>query len=421
MDSHRGERITRRVLLGGAAAVVAFAAAPREVLARGEQTAAGKKIDFWDRQRKGANFFNRVPAAQRFKAASELGLEFIRLVPDKWESAGRDFLIGSADEYRGLVEADLATLKATLDLAAASGNRVILGMLSLPGARWQQHNDGKQDYRLWNSQAYQAQAVQFWRDLAAGLRGHPAIVAFNPLNEPHPERQAGLDGPEEAGFPDWLQKHRGTCGDLDRFYRNVCPAIREVDPDTPILVEGYGYGSVNGLSCLSPIGDPSILYSFHFYDPWAYTTTRVNKGRYVYPDRMPESWNGPTARWSKANLGALLEPVERWAERHGIPHSRIVAAEFGCGRQSAGAKEYLSDLIALLNEKGYHWAFYSYREDTWDSMDYELGADQADPGGHALLEQGKYRTKPWRDNPLFDVLKKEFRRGSESKPPSTAK
>jgi hypothetical protein len=371
---------------------------------------------FWDRQRKGANFFNRVPAAQRFQAAADLGLEFIRLVPDKWESAGRDFLLGSADEYGGLVEADFAKLKATLDLASASGNRIVLGMLSLPGARWRQLNEDQDDYRLWNSEGFHKQATRFWRDLAARLRGHPAIVAYNPLNEPHPERQAGLDGPEDAGFPAWLQKHRGTCTDLDRFYRSLCAAIRQADPDTPILVEGYGHGSARGLSCLSPIADKSILYSFHFYEPWAYTTTRVNKGRYAYPDRMPESWDGPGVKWSPANLRALLEPVERWADQHGVPPSRIVAAEFGCGRQSAGAREYLRDLIALLNERGYHWAFYSYREDTWDSMDYELGTELGDPGGRDLMEQGKYRVKPWRDNPLFAVLKNEFRPVSRSKP-----
>ncbi len=410
MDNHGGRRITRRGLLGGAAAAVALAAAPCEVLAGSAQTPPGGRIGFWDRQRKGANFFNRVPAGERFQAAAELGLEFIRLVPDKWQSAGRDFLMGSADEYHGLVEADFARLKATLDLAATSGNKVILGMLSLPGARWVQLNEGRQDYRLWNSEGFQTQAVRFWKDLATRLRGHPALVAYNPLNEPHPERQAGVDGAEEAGFPDWLAKHRGTCADLDRFYQTLCAAIRQVDLDTPILVEGYGYGSAHGLSYLSPIADPGILYSFHFYEPWAYTTTRVNKGRYAYPDRMPESWEGPTAKWSQANLDALLKPVERWADKHRIPPSRIVAAEFGCGRQSPGAREYLSDLIALLNEREYHWAFYSYREDTWDSMDYELGAELGDPGGRDLLEQGKYRIKPWRDNPLFDVLKKEFQR-----------
>ena len=408
MDSRREKRITRRGLLGGAAAAMASMAMPRDLLAGGARTPLVGRIRFWDQQRKGANFFNRVPAAERFQAAAQLGLEFIRLVPDKWESAGKDFLLGSADEYQGLVEADLAKLKATLDLAAASGNKVILGMLSLPGARWVQLNEGRQDYRLWNSEAFQLQAARFWKDLAARLRGHPALVAYNPLNEPHPERQAGIDGAEEPGFPDWLAKHRGTWADLDCFYRTLCTAIRQVDPDTPILVEGYGHGSAPGLSYLSPLADPGMLYSFHFYEPWAYTTTRVNKGRYAYPDRMPESWDGPTAKWSKANLNALLEPVERWADRHRIPPSRIVAAEFGCGRLSEGAQEYLSDLVALLNEKGYHWAFYSYREDTWDSMDYELGADPTDPGGHDLLDQGKYRVKPWRDNSLFDVLKKEF-------------
>lgn len=367
-------------------------------------------MKFWNQQRKGANFFNRVPAAERFEAASELGLEFIRLVPDKWKSAERDFLIGSADHYTGLVEADFAKLKEALDLAHSSGNKVVFGMLSLPGARWVQLNDGKQDYRLWNSDEFQAQAVQFWTDLATRLRGHPAIVAYNPLNEPHPARQAGIDGAEEEGFPEWLEQHRGTNGDLDRFYKRICAAIRKVDPDTPILVEGYGHGSPTGLYYLSPVEEENILYSFHYYEPWIYTATRVNKGRYAYPDRMPEYWNGPAVKWTKAKLKELMEPVAEWAAKHQLPVSRIVAAEFGCGRQSEGAIAYLTDLISLLNEQGYHWAFYSFREDSWDSMDYELGIEAANPGGWQLMERGEYRVKRWKDNPLFEILKREFKR-----------
>ena len=389
-----------------------FAALLGIVLAEGFFPAPGssQRMAFWESQRKGANFFNRIPARERFEAASQLGLEFIRLVPDKWSSAERDFLIGSADHYTGLVEADFEKLKLALDTAAGLDHRVVLGMLSLPGARWQQNNEGKQDYRLWNSEDYQQQACRFWKDLAGRLRGHPAIIAYNPLNEPHPERQAGLDGAEEKGFAAWREKIQGTTADLDLFNRRITAAIREADPTTPVLVEGYGYGSATGLGYVVPLEDPNILYSFHFYEPWNYTTTRVNKGRYSYPDSMPHGWDAPGEPWTSADLQNLLEPVKAWAEKNRIPASRIVAAEFGCGRETAGATQYLGDLVRLLNEANYHWAFYSYREDTWDSMDYELGVEPGNPGGWQQLEKGLYRVKKWHDNPLFDVLKREFQR-----------
>jgi hypothetical protein len=170
----------------------------------------------------------------------------------------------------------------------------------------------------------------------------------------------------------------------------VVAAIRESDKDTPVVVEGYGHGSVAGLTFLKPIDDPAVLYSFHFYEPWQYTTFRANKGRYSYPDGMPDSWDAPPRRWEKGALDKRLEPVADWARRHRIPASRIVAGEIGCDRLVPGARDYLFDLVGSLNRRGWHWAFYSFREDTWARMDYERGPT---PGG----QRGP--------NPLWKVLK----------------
>jgi hypothetical protein len=372
--------------------------------------AADSPIEFWDIQRKGANFFNKIPAGERFEAAQNLGLDFIRLVPDKWQSAGRDFLLGSADHFEALNDADYRKLQSALDEAHQHGCKVILGMLSLPGARWKQNNDDKDDGRLWHSEEFQQQARRFWRELAERLKDHPAVIAYNPLNEPHPARGEGIDGADHPKFEGWLDKNRGGLGDLDRFYDGIVKSIRTVDPSTPILIEGYGHGSASGLAHLAPINDPGILYSFHYYEPWNYTAKRANKGKYSYPDEMPAYWNGPGEKWTIENLRERMEPVVKWAAKHAIPSSRIVAAEFGCSREVSGAQAYLTDVIDLLNRRGYHWAFYSYREDVWNGMDYELGTEPLEWNQRYWdkIEQGIYAPKAWHDNSLFQIIKKEF-------------
>ena len=65
-------------------------------------------------------------------------------------------------------------------------------MFSLPGARWRQHNDNQFDYRLWNEEKFQAVAMAFWKELAGHLKDHSTVVGYNPLNEPHPAREAGF-------------------------------------------------------------------------------------------------------------------------------------------------------------------------------------------------------------------------------------
>src|SRR3546814_20501710 len=82
-------------------------------------------------------------------ALAGYGATWVRLVYDKWTPARRDFLIGDADHYDGLIAADLATLKQEIARAHRAGLKTVGTPLSLPGLRWIQNNDGRYDGRLW--------------------------------------------------------------------------------------------------------------------------------------------------------------------------------------------------------------------------------------------------------------------------------
>jgi endoglucanase len=374
--------------------------------------AAPDRLEFWDRPRKGANCQNRRVGPDYWKAAAEAGLDFVRLLPDAWPTRNRDFLMGSADAFATLDEEDLAVLVRSLDEAHAAGVKVVLAPISLPGARWKQLNGDEDDARLWRDGAFVAQAEAYWRQLAGRLRGHPAIAAYNPLNEPHPERAFGFEEPDEKGFAEWLARATGTPADLNAFNRRMVAAIRSADSDTPILLDGGFYASPAGLSLLEPVEARGVLYAFHFYDPWEYTTFRVNQGRFSYPDRMPTRTGRP-ARWSAHTMRGRLAPVVRWARDHGIPPGRIVASEFGVDRRVAGARRYLEDLVRVLNAGGWQWAFYAFRSDgDWTGLDYELGFDSVDPRIWDAAKRGEdpERYKHRHDNPLWQVLKRELTR-----------
>ena len=76
---------------------------------------ANDKLAYWSQQRKGANCQNEDVEPAYWRAAASAGIEFIRLIPDQWETSERDFLIGSADNFERLNQADLATLIRVLD------------------------------------------------------------------------------------------------------------------------------------------------------------------------------------------------------------------------------------------------------------------------------------------------------------------
>lgn len=373
---------------------------------------AKEKLDFWNQQRKGANGMDWHEPDAWMKAAADAGIEVVRLSTATWPSKSKDPLLGDADNFAELDRGDLEKLLHVLDLADQHGVKIVLTMFSLPGARWSQHNNDRFDYRLWNEERYQEQAISFWVELAGELKDHPALVGYNPINEPHPAREEGIDSNENGVFEDWLKRAKGTTADLNRFYSKLVPAIRNVDENTPIVLDGWMHATPTGFSFLEPVEDEAVLYSFHCYEPWNFTTYRVNDGRYSYPDSMPVGWGDETRPWTQSDLHSLLQPVVNWIETHKIPSNRIFASEFGCDRRVSGSKDYLSDLLEFIHSNNWHWAFYSFRAVDWDGMDYELGTQKLGwEYWKSVEEEGKHpeSLKIRKDNPLWQVFKEKLK------------
>jgi len=175
----------------------------------------------------------------------------LRLAPDKFISTKRDFLLGNADNYEGIVQEDLQQLISILDICAEENMPVMLTMLSLPGSRWKQNNEGVDDLRLWIDNKFQTQAIQFWHDLAIKLKDHPAIIGYNPLNEPHPEKIIGM---ETSAIQDLLFK----------FYSKVVDSIRQVDHFTPIVLDCTDHADPQAFLYFKPQEKDNIVYSFPY-------------------------------------------------------------------------------------------------------------------------------------------------------------
>lgn len=362
------------------------------------------KLAFWDTPRRGANCFNREVNAEYFRSAKEAGIEFLRLAPDKWPSRQKDFLIGNADGYKTLDPDDLRRLRRVLDDAQAAGVRIVLTMLSLPGARWRQLNDGKDDSRLWREPAFAGEAESFWCDLARSLADHPAIVGYNPLNEPHPERVDGIHDFWTQDLAAWLAGRRGSSYDPNEFNRRMVAAIRRADAHTPVILDAAMFAGVPAFRILEPVRHPGVLYSFHLYEPYELTNRRVNAGRFRYPGVVEVGEKAQRVEWNRGEIGRFLRPVVEWAERHRVPAKRVLAGEFGCHRTTPGGPEYLGDVLDLIEARGWHWAFYSYREDTWDGMDYECGAEPLGAAYWQLVDAGQSPERPRKANPLWQAL-----------------
>ena len=379
---------------------------------------AQSKIAFWDSPRHGANLFNQVELKERLMAARRAGVEFVRLAPNKWlngrpESRRGDFLLGRPEAFVTLDTNDLALLIRVLDDAQTANLKVVLTLLSLPGSRWSQHNGGVQEFALWQDFGRQEKAIDCWRQLAAALKRHPAVVGYNLLNEPCPERatRPRLADWFTGDYEAWQAKVRGTPADLSRFYAKAVRAIREVDGETPIILDSGFYATPWAFKVLEPVSDTNTLYSFHLYEPFAFTSYR-NKGQFVYPGKIPtgESDEPPMEQWGRARMASFLKPVLDWQTRWKIPAKRILVGEVGVCRLNEGAARYLDDALTVFSERDWHWAFYSFREDNWDLMDYELGTTKPTAAYWQTIEAGRMPGDDvYRGSAIFDVIQRRLR------------
>lgn len=355
------------------------------------------KSEFWSIQKKGTNIFNADIQEQDIKDAKKLKIQFVRVAFDKFKSSDRDFLIGNADNYKGLNKNDLQILKNKLDFFERNNVPFIITMLSLPGSRWKQNNDNMDDLRLWEDKKYQDQSAKFWRDLAKELKNYKMLVGYNILNEPHLER---IYDKKSKQIYDINQ--RVVQDKLYHFYEKIIKEIRKSDQKTPIILDSTAYGDANTFQFLKPQKDQNTIYSFHIYEPFDYTNLQLNKN-YSYPGQISGEY------WDKKTLSEYMNEVRNFQKKHKIKSDKILVGEFGGNRRVKNISQYFSDLIDIFNKENWHFAFYAFREDMWDGMDYELG-DKKLPWSYWKTVEGGEIPKPNRsvDNELFESIIKNY-------------
>ena len=338
---------------------------------------AADLIHFWDIPRHGANVFDRMPAnSTLYPALAKYRFSWVRFAYDKWHSKHKDFLIGDVSHFNQLVANDLKLLKKEINKAGQAGLKVVIAPLSLPLSRATQLNNYVYDGRIWLSKANWQPSIEFWKQLATELKDNPYVAAYNIVNEPTPEKMAGLnEHATKKQQQGWYRSHQGTSRDLLAYYTAVVSAIRKIDPDTPIMLDAGWYAAADDFSYWPkalPYG--KILYSYHMYEPYAFTSVSNyrRKKPYRYPGVIPFA-DTKQYYWGQSQITQYLEQPIIWATKVGIPINRLIASEFGCVRKLHSCQSYLNDVASTLSHQSVSWAFYGFREDDWDEMNYELG------------------------------------------------
>lgn len=116
--------------------------------------------------------------------------------------------------------------------------------------------------------------------------------------------------------------------------------------------------------------------------------------------------------WNVQRVATYLQQPFGWAKKNQVPANRMVAGEFGCIRMLSGCRQYLEDVLTVLDKKQAHWAFYSFREDSWDAMDYELGKSKVPWSYWQAIDQKKPDTLQRHKTPEFEPISSRLSKNS---------
>jgi endoglucanase len=203
------------------------------------------------------------------------------------------------------LESGFARLSQALAWCEAHGLYAILDLHAVPG--WQNpdwHSDNASRHSLfWADRHSQDRFVALWEELARRYRHRSVVAGYNVMNEP-------VTGTPRGRF---TTAYASRWEPLNAVYRRVVDAIRKIDPEHIIFLEGDLYSTrFAGLD--APFAE-NLVYSSHNY----------NAGGFG-PGPYPGSIGGE--HWDRRKQTEVFEQSEgmRFAREHRVP---LWVGEFG--------------------------------------------------------------------------------------------
>lgn len=253
-----------------------------------------------------------------------------------WGKAGTD---RDPAEYDRWIDAKCDELELVLAAASKYGLKVVIDIHSPPGGRYKDN-----DVAMFYEKTYNDQFIRVWEKIARRFRQKPALWAYDLINEPVHTRLC----------PEGLDSHATQ--------ERAAQAIRQIDPDTTIIVEAEDWDSPQAFTYLLPIDVERVVYQAHMYWPHEFTHQGVSASGPAV--RYPGQIEGKEV--DKQTLREYLKPVRDFQLAYNV---HIYIGEFSAIRWAPGAADYLRDCIDIFEEYGWDWSYHAFRE--WDGWSVE--------------------------------------------------
>jgi endoglucanase len=241
------------------------------------------------------------------------------------------------------LEKGFARLDRALAWCAKHGLYVIIDLHAVQGWQntdWHCDNPSRQTL-FWTQKQFQDRFVAMWEEFARRYKGNPTIAGYNVMNEPV----------TNAPFGRFTNSYTPNWDIINQVYRRVVSAIRAIDPDHIIFLEGDYFSS--RFAGFEPPFAENLVYSSHNY-----TASGFGPGSY------PGTFDGVYWDRQKQEEIFLNHEGTRFTQAHKVP---LWVGEFGSAyngpaQEQEDRLQALDDQLDIFGQHQAHWTTWTYKD-----------------------------------------------------------
>lgn len=347
--------VSRRVALPYLACIylILSSCSPETKMASEQEDPAGFRIN------RGTNIAHWLSQSDR--RGTERATFFTREDIAFIDSAGFDHIRLPVDEMQlwdesGNREEDaFALLAECIQWCNDAGLRVVLDLHIL-----RSHHFNEDEKPLWTEPAEQDKFIRLWKDLSEAVGEWPnSMLAYEFMNEPV------ADDSEEWNI----------------LLSRVSDSIRSWEPERVLVIGSNRWQSASTFDKLRiPPGDPNIILSFHFYEPFLLTHTGASwtdlrdfEGEVNYPGQVVVDGTTPEEKmvYSIDTLEKMMQKPLHLADSLNLP---LYCGEFGIIEKAPSGPRlaWYRDMVAIFEKHGIAYANWNYKAGSFGVVDANM-------------------------------------------------
>jgi hypothetical protein len=300
-----------------------------------------------------------------------------------------------------------ASLDRLVDYAEQAGLWTVIAFRTGPGrSEFSILRDGAGDWfpaslindGVWTNPAAQAAWSNMWQHTANRYRGRPRLAGYDLMVEPNADDAF----PQTYDPPAFYANFANSLLDWNQLHPRLAAAVRGVDTNTPILIGGEGYSSLEWMPWLRTNGAPRVVYTAHQYAPHVYTHQEAAGPAFSYPGVFDADEDGDQDFVTRDWLAAQMKVATDFRTLYRVP---VAVTELGCVRWAPNASQFLHDSLSLLESAKVGYALWLWHpawapmadEDDFDFLHGTNPSSHSDLPGNLLMQTvGRH----WRGEPM---------------------